>query len=561
MKLILFALLLIPTICTAQLVFEVNAPSIERGVFPCMAGSPSDWTNSPDLYQDGSWFSDTLILADDGLLGSACSPLNNAITSNFALFYRSGCPLGECLLNAQNAGATAAIVIDSVDGRPLPFEPDGLSPAITIPFVIISRGKGDSLIQRIAENEAVVVSFGDKTGINTNDIGIYKEFSLWSRYGIFPFGEYELPDDHFGTWVYNHGTTDAANLQVKLWFYHDPNYPQHNQDSLSMPFDLAAGDSVFINFDFEYDHMNQGYSIQKANPLNYGYELLNVVDDDTLDNKIRQIIYSEDKLISNSFSPSSSNTDFSEVDYFIEGSTQGFDSLGYCLYMPIKITNNVAFLCDAIAPMVGTVLGAEQLVYMQDVIIGNQQATFDNFYDQGTYGFGNPNDSVYSDFYLNVQQPIAQNTDLVACVITSLATRLGFTSDMYHDEQIRQGYLPTYFRKAPFSTDSSYDPQYYLTPILSFDMWYYSYCVVGITEEIENPHTSLFPNPTTNNLTIQSTGTIETITVFDVFGKKVLSIDGNGGFKQTVDVEGLNAGCYLVEVLGDERSVGRFLKE
>ena len=185
MKLLLFLLAFIPAVCSAQLVFEVNSPATESGVFPCMAGENLDWTNSPDLYQNGNWFSDTLVLADDGTLGSACSVLNNSISSNFALFYRSGCDLGQSLLNAQNAGATGAIVIDSVDGRPLPFLGDGLSSSITIPFVIVSSGKGDSLIQRISENDIVVASFGDKTGASVTDVGIYKEFSLWSRYGVF----------------------------------------------------------------------------------------------------------------------------------------------------------------------------------------------------------------------------------------------------------------------------------------------------------------------------------------------------------------------------------------
>lgn len=571
MKHVLLLLLLFPTVCSAQLVFEVNAPSIERGVFPCMAGAASEWPNSPDLYQNGNWFSDTLILADDGTLGSACNALNNSVVGNFALVYRSGCSLGQSLLNAQNAGATAAVVIDSVDGRPLPFEPDALSSSITIPFVIISRGKGDSLIQRMAENEIVVASFGDKTGVNTTDLGMYKEFSLWSRYGIFPFehvddpspSNNQLPDKHFGTWVYNQGITDASNVQVKLWFYHDPNYPLHNQDSLSLPFDLAAGDSVFIDFDFEYEHGTNytGSSISKSNPLNYGYELITPADDDTLDNKISQIIYSAGSVASNSFSPGDILGDFSEVDYFIEGSPESYDSIGYCVYMPLKMGVNHTYLYNPIAPIVGSELGAEESVILRDAVIGNQQMTFGNLYESMFYYVGNINEPIYSDYPSPSQPFIDLDTNIVMCINTNSSTKLGFSSDMYHDEQIRQGYLPTYFRKVPYSTGSNYDAQYIITPVISLHFCNYPSCEINSVEEIEAPQISLFPNPARSALTIQSEEIIETITVFDVFGKKVLSVEAAGTLEQTVDVEALHPGTYLVEVVGEGRSVGRFVKE
>ncbi len=562
MKHVLLLLLMIPTVCSAQLVFEVNAPSIERGVFPCMAGATSDWSNSPDLSQNGNWFSDTLILADDGTLGSACNALNNSIVSNFALVYRSGCSLGQSLLNAQNAGATAAIVVDSVDGRPLPFDPDALSSSITIPFVIISRGKGDSLIQRMAENEIVVASFGDKTGVNTTDLGMYKEFSLWSRYGIFPFGQYFLPDNHFGTWIYNHGITDASNVQVKLWFYHDPNYSFHNKDTLSAPFDLTAGDSVFIAFNYEYDHIDLGDAMERTNPLKYGYEIMNTSDDDTLDNKMHQIIFAEYEQISNSYFGDSFGNSFSQVDYFIEGSPESNDSIGYCLYMPIKINENSAFLCYPKVPIVGGAIDAQQIVSVHDVLIGNQEVIFNNLYNEGSYNVWNIANPYYSYYQpWNPFQPIVQNTDFVACIRTSLSTDLGFTSDMYHDEQIRQGYLPTYFRKVISSLDPTYESQYLLTPIMVFTMFSYWACVPESVEEIDAPQISLFPNPAMSALTIQSEEIIETITVFDVFGKKVLSIEASGTLEQTVDVEALHPGTYLVEVVGDGRTVGRFVKE
>lgn len=558
----LFLLLLLPTMCYSQLTFEVNEPNSETGVFPCMAANPTDWTNVPDLYQNGSWYSDTLVLANDGTPGSACAALNNTINSNIALFHRTGCSLGQSLLNAQNAGANGAIIIDSVDGRPLPFDPDVLSPSITIPFVIISKGKGNSLLQQLANNQNVVVSFGDKTGVNAVDVGIYKEFSLWSRYGIFPFHYYQLPDRNFGTWVYNHGTTEVNNLQVKLWFFHDVAYPQHNMDSISPPFDLSAGDSVFIDFDFEYNFSTNGQAINIQTPLRYGYELIGVSDDDTLDNEISTIIYSEDQLISNTFSRSSIFTDFSEVDYFIEGVADPYDSIAHCLYMPFKYRNTSAVLCDPVIPMVLGIPGAEQAIYLQDVTFVNQGATFGPQNAGGFYYFASQPDSVYTDFSFFVGPPITQDADIAASIQTSGSTKLGFSSDMYHDEQIRQGYLPTYFRKNMVSNDSLYEPQRILTPILSFEMSSHPECIWNVSE-VEAPQVSVFPNPAHNEIGISSSETMHRMHILTVLGQSVITLKNINSLSTTVDLKALNSGSYLIEVYYDngDRQVVRFVKE
>jgi hypothetical protein len=560
---LLFVLILFPVFANAQLVFELNSPASERGVFPCMAGAPTEWVNSPNLYQNGNWYSDTLELANDGISGSACSPLSNTINSNFALFYRSGCDLSQSLLNAQNAGATGAIVIDSVDGRPLEFDPGVSSGLITIPFVIISKVKGDSMVQRILSNNDVVVSFGEKSGANTVDVGIYKEYSLWSRYGIFPFEYYKLPDEQFGTWVYNRGTTDVNNLQVKLWFYHNDLYPQHNVDSLSSPFDLPAGDSVFVNFDFEYDHVNDGFSIDQADPITYGYELVGITDDDTLDNNISMIIYSEGDLISNSYSSSEFNTDFSEVDYFIEGSPLPIDSIGYCLYMPFKYEVFDGVFCAPVFPLVQGLPGSEQVLYIRDVSFMNQQAYFGPAY-AGSFYYGEPQtDTIYAEpFFLNSEK-MSSDRDIVASLLIVGSNQLGFSSDMYHDEHIRQGNLPTYFRKDLFAQDSAYQGEFLLTPILSFTISPNPPCFIGSVDELQSDVISIVPNPASDIISISSSETIQTILIFDMLGNQVATFDGENQFETAVNVEQLKRGCYILRSLSQDgqMSVERFILE
>jgi chitodextrinase len=62
-----------------------------------------------------------------------------------------------------------------------------------------------------------------------------------------------------------------------------------------------------------------------------------------------------------------------------------------------------------------------------------------------------------------------------------------------------------------------------------------------------------FPNPSNgSNVTLKSTYEIRGIQVFDITGKMVLSVPGNSSVEQELDIYNLNAGLYLIRVIGDE---------
>ena len=189
---------------TSQVLFEIEAPNSLRGIYPCMEPTGTTWS-SPNLAQAGNWFSDTVIIANDGVEASACNSLSSNNQGNFAIFRREYCSLGEQLLNVQNAGATGALIIDTVVGRPLAFNADSLSNQINIPFVIISKDEGDNIINSINGGESVVITMGNKQGQNAVDIGMYMDRALWSSFAYYPNTGKIFPDTSFGTWVYNQG--------------------------------------------------------------------------------------------------------------------------------------------------------------------------------------------------------------------------------------------------------------------------------------------------------------------------------------------------------------------
>lgn len=71
----------------------------------------------------------------------------------------------------------------------------------------------------------------------------------------------------------------------------------------------------------------------------------------------------------------------------------------------------------------------------------------------------------------------------------------------------------------------------------------------------------LYPNPATNNLSIESTGTIQNITVFNVLGQEVMNRQVNDA-SFSLDVSNLNAGIYVIKTNVDGNvSSTKFIKE
>jgi hypothetical protein len=73
----------------------------------------------------------------------ACEPLVGFPSGNIALLDRGACDFVVKVKNAQNAGATAAIVVQSSNGNP--FTMGGTDASISIPSVMISKANGDLL--------------------------------------------------------------------------------------------------------------------------------------------------------------------------------------------------------------------------------------------------------------------------------------------------------------------------------------------------------------------------------------------------------------------------------
>lgn len=89
-----------------------------------------------------------IVLVDDGTGATStlgCNALVNGASVNgkIALIRRGTCPFVDKVNNAQAAGAIGVIMMNNIDGTPIPM--GGTDPGIVIPSIMISKADGDIL--------------------------------------------------------------------------------------------------------------------------------------------------------------------------------------------------------------------------------------------------------------------------------------------------------------------------------------------------------------------------------------------------------------------------------
>ncbi len=248
--------------------FAVYGQVVVAGVSPAAIQGNYDYSNQancgswPGETDDGTWgvinnldfnvagtfIQDTLRLVEDGTPGTnpqgnpisqeGCDTLTNDLTSFIAVIYRNSCNFTTKLLNAQNAGAVAAIIVNREDALlgMLGDAVEGIQ--VTIPAVFISNIDGAALISEMA-NGPVEMFIGNKIGAFPNDLGAVKGEFLIAPYGgnnSQLFGGFTP-----GLQAYNYGVNDLPNATITA----DIDGPNGNYYSETLNFNILSGDTVF----------------------------------------------------------------------------------------------------------------------------------------------------------------------------------------------------------------------------------------------------------------------------------------------------------------------------
>ena len=97
--------------------------------------------------------------------------------------------------------------------------------------------------------------------------------------------------------------------------------------------------------------------------------------------------------------------------------------------------------------------------------------------------------------------------------------------------------------------------------IVYYDNVYFHKNTVLSSDSFTASKVKLYPNPTSNVLNIESLGTIQTISVYNVLGQEVINKALNST-STALDVSSLNSGIYVVKTVVDGvTSSTKFIKQ
>lgn len=85
--------------------------------------------------------------------------------------------------------------------------------------------------------------------------------------------------------------------------------------------------------------------------------------------------------------------------------------------------------------------------------------------------------------------------------------------------------------------------------------------IIGVNENIARNNVSIYPNPTNDNLHIETEADIEEIIIFDVYGRRQ-DVSYQSSAVNSIDVSKLNSGVYFINIkTANENIVNRFIKK
>ncbi|MCB9275017.1 MAG: T9SS type A sorting domain-containing protein [Lewinellaceae bacterium] len=215
----LFFALLFAGVLSAQTVY-INSPESLQGAYTFSAAAFGGDINA-DI-----WTADA-VFVDDGSANpnQGCNAAVNGaeLAGKIALIDRGSCEFGIKCLNAEQAGAIAAIVFNNAAGAGAIVMGAGVNGgAVTIPCVMLSYEDGQAIRAALA-NGAVNISIGAL--VFPNDLRLTANNVLNAPLGIVPFAQVKAAGDFIftpGATALNAGSNDAQNLSVNAVIEYAP---------------------------------------------------------------------------------------------------------------------------------------------------------------------------------------------------------------------------------------------------------------------------------------------------------------------------------------------------
>ena len=216
---LIIALLFVAVSLPAQTVY-INSPESLKGAYAYGTAS-----FGADITTD-IWTADAAFV-DDGSANpnQGCNAAVNAteLEGKIALIDRGSCEFGVKCLNAEQAGAIAAIVVNNTPGAGAAgMGPGAVGGQVTIPCVMISYEAGQA-IRAALEMGPVNISIGAL--IFNNDLRVRPADIMNAPLGIIPSSQIKAAGEFVftpGSSVLNAGLNAAPNLQVNATISYAP---------------------------------------------------------------------------------------------------------------------------------------------------------------------------------------------------------------------------------------------------------------------------------------------------------------------------------------------------
>jgi len=548
----------------SQIQFNIESPSSIAGNvgFTTTADpgvSPAGWTATPDLNDTANAVLDTLMFVEDGTTGTnpqgnpisqeGCNPLINDLTGKIAVIWRNTCEFGTKILNAENAGARAVIILNREAGL-VNMAPGADGGLVTIPCVFVENADGIIIANEMA-NGPVVAFMGTK--LFSNNLSINEADVIRPKAGSTPIeyaqssSEYEV---QLGGWVVN-GGADSANaiLNAKITFGGTTLY-----DQSSAPAPLASGDSAYFAFP---TFSQASYS---AGMYNLTYSVDTTGDEFQSDNQVSQNFHLSNSKFSNVTLDSSENMNLGA--FYRPSDATG--SITMCA--PFIDPNASRMAAMGISFAASTAAGdslsgkffSVQAWEWDDAFVDLDDPAADvtsvNLVAQADYVYNSDlqNQEIYVPFTDRID--LIDNQRYLFCVNTfELNTYIGFDNSIDYNLNYSEVYKQpvsvlenngSWFL-AGFGTD--------LTTGVSVEL---STSLSNI-EDNKLSNIDAYPNPANNMVTIPLDGFVGngTVNILDVTGKIISSKTVNANNLISIDVSDVTNGNYIFDLkLQDGRS-------
>ncbi|HET6245035.1 MAG: T9SS type A sorting domain-containing protein [Bacteroidetes bacterium] len=570
-----FTALAINNQANAQVVFNVKTPlSMEGNYDFTYSSSSATGTWGADLSTVA--ITDTLVIIRDNAVGDSLgctAAINSAqIAGQFAVVYRGSCQFGKKALEAQNAGATAVIIINNVAGGAVGMAGGDFGSQVTIPVVMISAEDG-ALFRSAIDAGTMTAFIGSKAGLFVTDLGFDKSDIIVASGAAIPKvlaqngSDFNIP---VGLYVYNYGSANQTNVTVSAQIM----LSTSSVYSQSTTINLASGADAFVALptfslpSYSVGEYTMTYSITPS-----------VADEDPSDNSVVSKFRITDSQYSKVMLKPDPNNDANMLPITTGSTSAGgvYEEFYWCTAMKVNNANGAQVhgfsfsTRNNFRDLTGSSVRSE--LYKWNNI---SPSGFDSLVQIGSILYDYESDLqdtlVYSYFLDSNEelQPIAlENNQLyLACVVVfEDSTNIGYSNAINHNastEKYRDAYNPVGIKD--LSTQASVT--WYTgfsggnsSPAITIQ---FGPSTVGVEEnKISTIEHMPYPNPANNYISIplkgNHAGMVE-LKVIDVTGKIVKSetINVSNSNVLTVSTSDIENGIYFFQLKSGDNKATSF---